>query len=39
MEEMKNLEMPVEDMDMDFDFDASAEDFLMSADVCSARVI
>lgn len=37
MEEMKNLEMPVEDMD--FDFDASAEDFLMSADVCSARVI
>lgn len=37
MEEMKNLEMPVEDFD--FDFDASVEDFLMSSDVCSAHVI
>ncbi|EOS23078.1 hypothetical protein C806_03181 [Lachnospiraceae bacterium 3-1] len=35
MEEIKNLEMPEED----FDFDASAEDFLMSADVCSGHVI
>ncbi len=35
MEEMKNLEMPVED----FDFDASVEDFLMSVDVCSSHVI
>lgn len=39
MEELRNHELIDEGSEFEFEFDASAEDFLMSADICSSRVI